>query len=84
MEEENAQQVLAALKKHRDCELVPIMTEKPADEEQLDRVIVLPHANEKTFPLPLLPSSLPGTLVVAPNEHFEGFFVAAIKKRAAR
>lgn len=84
LEEENAQQVLAALKSHRDCELVPIMTEKPADAEQLDKVIVLPRAIEETFPLPLLPSSLPGTLTVAPNEHFEGFFVAAIKKRTAR
>ena len=30
--------------------------------------------------LPLLPTKLPGTLCVCPNELYEGFFVALIKK----
>lgn len=34
------------------------------------------------FPnLPLLPSKLQGTILVKPNEYFEGFFIAKIRKR---
>jgi len=31
--------------------------------------------------LPLLPSKIPGTIVVSPNELYEGFFVAKLKKK---
>lgn len=31
--------------------------------------------------LPLLPTSIPGTLCIKPNEYFEGFFVAKLRKK---
>ena len=35
---------------------------------------------EGDFALPLLENGLPGTLTIAPARHFEGFYIAKIKK----
>ena len=51
---------------------------------------VLPSAQGEIVPLdgtafpgmPLLPTGMPGTLVIAPDEFYEGFFVARIRKKA--
>lgn len=61
---------------------------KEENEELLFRVLpgcggqVVPVEEEWAEKLPLLPSQIPGTLVVAPDELFEGFFVARIRKKA--
>ena len=66
--QENEEQVRSALKakRHRDCELVPL---------NLDAAWT-----EGDFALPLLENGLPGTLTIAPARHFEGFYIAKIKK----
>ena len=45
------------------------------------KVEVVPIENDFIKDLPLLPSKIPGTIVVSPNELFEGFFVAKLKKK---
>ena len=40
----------------------------------------MPIGEEWTKELPLLPNAMPGTLLVGPNDLFEGFFVAKIRK----
>ena len=50
---------------------------------------VLPGMNAEIVPIehaflqyaPLLPTTIPGVVCVKPNELFEGFFVAKIRKR---
>lgn len=91
--EENDEQVRAALKRHRGCEIAPIAlngldtasTKSDSDEERV-KPILIDHANEGPLALPLLkrPSDEPGTLTLAPCRFFEGFYVAAIKKKAKR
>lgn len=86
--EENDEQVRAALKRHRDCEVVPILVsgaiDGQADPEK--RVIAVERADEGELALPVLnpPNSVEGALSVAPTRLYEGFYVAAIQKRAAR
>lgn len=41
---------------------------------------IVPIKLEENSEIPLLPSKIPGTLCVLPNQFFEGFFVAKIKK----
>ena len=51
---------------------------------------VLPSAQGEVVPLdeaafpgmPLLPTDMPGTLCICPDEYYEGFFVAKIRKKA--
>ena len=51
---------------------------------------VLPSAQGEVVPLdaaafpgmPLLPTGMPGTLCICPDEYYEGFFVAKIRKKA--
>ena len=66
--QENEEQVRSALKakRHRDCELVPLNLNAAWTEGD--------------FALPLLENGLPGTLTIAPARHFEGFYIAKIKK----
>ena len=72
---ENEAVVSWALARHPDLEPVPV--ELPGC--QLD-----PHGIHGGDPsaLPTLPCSLPGALAVCPTALFEGFFVAALRKRA--
>ena len=60
---------------------------KEENEGLLKRVLkssggeLVPIGEEWTKELPLLPNAMPGTLLVGPNELFEGFFVAKIRKK---
>lgn len=97
--EENDEQVRAALKRHRDCKIAPIVLgdgEKAAlDEAATDdvdtkgsepRPVILERADDGAFRLPALPyeQAISGTLCVAPTRLFEGFYVAVIQKAARK
>lgn len=97
--EENDEQVRAALKRHRDCKIAPIVLgdgEKAAlDEAATDdvdtkgsepRPVILERAGDGAFRLPALPyeQAISGTLCVAPTRLFEGFYVAVIQKAARK
>ena len=45
------------------------------------KVEVVPIEETLIKELPLLPTKIPGTIVVKPNEFFEGFFVAKLRKK---
>ena len=86
--EENDEQVRAALKRHRDCKVVPILAGN-VDDGQSDpeeRIITIAHADEGELAWPImnLPNSLEGTLTLAPTRLYEGFYVAVIQKQAPR
>ncbi len=34
--------------------------------------------------IPTLPNELPGTITICPNEYFEGFFIACLKKEGQK
>lgn len=61
-----------------------ILTEE--NEEILQKIIkekkiqIEPIKGEFIEKLPLLPSAIEGTLCVMPNEFYEGFFIAKIRK----
>ncbi|MBR3002643.1 MAG: RsmB/NOP family class I SAM-dependent RNA methyltransferase [Clostridia bacterium] len=44
------------------------------------KVEIVPIEDDFVKDLPLLPTKLPGTLCIAPNELYEGFFVAKLRK----
>lgn len=44
------------------------------------KVEIVPIENEFVSKLPLLPTKIDGTICVKPNEYFEGFFVAKLRK----
>lgn len=85
--EENDEQVIRALKKHRDCELVPLaprMVAAKADEDEAaplapSATAIVEAAAVGT--IPRLPSTLPGTITVCPTRLFEGFYLALITKK---
>ena len=52
-----------------------------SDDGCAPKPIVLAGADAGTFAIPDLRNTLPGTLTVAPTEYYEGFFVAAIRKK---
>ena len=86
LDDENDAQVRAALKRHRDCEVAPILLEEPAIDAgdgargQGDSVrpAVLPLAAQGPLACPVLEreDGIPGTLTVVPTRLFEGFYVA--------
>lgn len=94
--EENDDQVRAALKRHRDCEVAPILLDAPAETEADDqlerpraakdevRPAILANAGSGPLRCPALEHeyALAGTLTVAPTRLFEGFYVAVIRKKA--
>ena len=60
------------------CSILPIENEDNVNK-------ILKQYNCKIIPiqmdnLPLLPSKIEGTILVCPNEYYEGFFIAKIKK----
>lgn len=87
--EENEDQVRMGLKRHSDCEIIPLALSEAAtaseddasDDDCAPKPIVLAGADAGTFAIPDLRNTLPGTLTVAPTEYYEGFFVAAIRKK---
>lgn len=86
--EENECIVAEALRRHKDCELVPIALDAADGDHAADgeprepQPIMLAAGAEGPFALPLLPCGLAGALLVAPTRAFEGFFVAALHKKA--
>ena len=94
--EENDDQVRAALKRHRDCEVAPILLDAPTEMEADDqterpraakdevRPAILANAASGPLRCPALERecALAGTLTVAPTRLFEGFYVAVIRKKA--
>lgn len=56
------------------------------NEENIEKILkkynleIVPIELEGISEIPVLPTKIPGTLVVAPNELYEGFFVAKLKK----
>lgn len=94
--EENDDQVRAALKRHRDCEVAPILLDAPTEMEADDqpkrpraakdevRPAILANAGSGPLRCPALERecALAGTLTVAPTRLFEGFYVAVIRKKA--
>lgn len=87
--EENEDQVLAGLKRHSDCEIIPLALSEAttaseddaSDDDCTPKPIVLTGADTGTFAIPNLGNTMSGTLTVAPTEYYEGFFVAAIRKK---
>ena len=61
---------------------------KNENEEVIKKVLkgenveIIPIQLEKLEELPLLPTAIEGTLCVAPNERYEGFFIAKIRKNS--
>lgn len=45
-----------------------------------NKVQLIPIETELINNIPMLPTKIPGTLCIKPNENFEGFFVAKLKK----
>ena len=84
--EENERIVQAALARHRDCQVVPIVLgdapQPKTKEEKPERMAILPRADAGDFAVPTLQNELPGTLTVCPTRLFEGFYVAVIAKNA--
>ena len=60
------EEVIKKVLKGKNIEIVPIQLEEMKGMEKL----------------PLLPTTIEGTLCVAPNELYEGFFIAKIRKNA--
>lgn len=48
---------------------------------KIGKVEIVPIENEFVSKLPLLPTKIDGTICVKPNEYFEGFFVAKLRKK---
>ena len=83
--QENDEQVVTALKRHRDCKLVPLFRrEETQDADEPNPLspraqAVVDAVQEST--IPVLPSMLSETLTVCPSKLFEGFYLALIKKQ---
>lgn len=86
--EENEEQVRRALKRHHDCEIVPMVLGDGTDlaeraaQDGTPAPVALAHADEGAYAIPDLGNTMPGTLTVAPTRYFEGFFVAVMRKQA--
>lgn len=84
LQEELLRKALKVLKKGHEmvystCSILPI-----ENENVLNKVVkgmgceIIPIKMDN---LPLLPTKIPGTILVMPNEYYEGFFIAKIKKK---
>ena len=63
------------------CSILDIENEEVVNKIlKLNNCIVVPFGDEVKKYLPLLPTKIDGTLCIKPNEYFEGFYVAKIKK----
>ena len=81
--QENDEQVANALKRHRDCKLVPLFGGASAQEDESaplsPRAQAIVDAVQKGA-IPALPTAFKETLTVCPSKLFEGFYLALIKK----
>lgn len=76
LKEENEEVIEKALK-GTNTEIVSIDLKKEFTDYRLRGI----NTTEKMTEIPLLPVKIPGTICVCPNELFEGFFIAKIRKR---
>lgn len=80
--QENEEQVMAALKRHRDCEVMPLTgalaEDAPARPATAQAIADAAERGE----LPLLANGLAGTLTICPTRLYEGFYIAVIRKKA--
>ena len=80
--QENEEQVMAALKRHRDCEVAPLTgalaEDAPARPATAQAIADAAERGE----LPLLTNGLAGTLTICPTRLYEGFYIAVIRKKA--
>lgn len=80
--QENEEQVMAALKRHRDCEVMPLTgalaEDAPARPATAQAIADAVERGE----LPLLANGLAGTLTICPTRLYEGFYIAVIRKKA--
>lgn len=67
--QENDRMLSAVLKRHRDCQVIP-----------LDPQALAASPSDTHLALPCLPGEIEGTITVRPTRLFEGFYIAAIKK----
>lgn len=81
--QENNEQVAYALKRHRDCKLVPLFGGASTQEDESaplsPGVQAIVDAVQEGA-IPALPTALKETLTVCPSKLFEGFYLALIKK----
>ena len=64
------------------CSILASENEEIIQEIQKEKNIeIVPINLEGIEEIPLLPTVIPGTLCVAPNELYEGFFIAKIRKK---
>ena len=85
--EENDAQVKAALKRHRDCKIVPLLPQGETSEHadardraplaQSTQAIVEACAGGQ---IPTVATELAGTLTVPPTRLYEGFYLALIRR----
>lgn len=80
--QENEEQVVSALKRHRDCAVAPLSG--PLDEDAPARAATAQAIADAADAgaLPLLENGLAGTLTVCPTRDYEGFYIAKIVKKA--
>lgn len=81
--QENNEQIAYALKRHRDCKLVPLFGGASTQEDESaplsPGVQAIVDAVQEGA-IPALPTALKETLTVCPSKLFEGFYLALIKK----
>ena len=81
--QENNEQIAYALKRHRDCKLVPLFGGASVQEDESTplspRAQAIVDAVQKGA-IPALPTAFKETLTVCPSKLFEGFYLALIKK----
>ena len=78
--QENEDAVRAALAKHRDCEIVPLLGAEGEDEcatAPLSDALAHAFAADE---IPQLQNELAGTITVRTTREYEGFYLALIKK----
>lgn len=80
--EENGEQVASALKRHRDCALVPLAGALPEDAPARPATAQAVADAIDAGSIPALPGGPEGTLTVCPTREFEGFYLALIRKAA--
>ena len=81
--QENNEQIAYALKRHRDCKLVPLFGGASAQGDESaplsPGVQAIVDAVQEGA-IPALPTAFKETLTVCPSKLFEGFYLALIKK----
>lgn len=85
LSEENGEQVAAALRRHRDCSIVPLAVQQAGvaddDAEPLPASTRALAGAFEDGSIPTLKSAVEGTVTVCPSQRFEGFYLALIKKQ---